>query len=103
MTAAPNMNDQPQTKNPSPPVPPLSDDGFGEFRPARILVVDDQPANVQIIGAMLGALGHEIVPAADGLTAIKRIAMRPPDLILLDLLMPVMDGFDCARPRFWRH
>ena len=97
MTAAPNMNDQPQTKNPSPPVPPLSDDGFGEFRPARILVVDDQPANVQIIGAMLGALGHEIVPAADGLTAIKRIAMRPPDLILLDLLMPVMDGFEVCR------
>src|SRR5580704_15507201 len=68
-----------------------------ELRPARILVVDDQPANIQIIGAMLGALGHEIVPAPDGATALKRIAMRAPDLILLDLLMPMMDGFEVCR------
>jgi two-component system sensor histidine kinase/response regulator len=62
------------------------------------LVVDDQPANIQIIGSMLGSLGHEIVPASDGATALKRIAMRAPDLILLDLLMPVMDGFEvCAK------
>ena len=65
--------------------------------PARILVVDDQPANIQILGTMLGAQGYEIVPAGDGFTALKRIAMRPPDLILLDLLMPVMDGFEVCR------
>src|SRR5580704_5835993 len=76
----------------------LPDNGVAdEFHPARILVVDDQPANIQIIGAMLGALGHEIVPAADGMTALKRIAMRAPDLILLDLLMPGMDGFEVCR------
>ncbi len=69
----------------------------GELLPSRILVVDDQPANIQILGAMLGALGHEIVPASDGVTALKRIAMRAPDLILLDLLMPVMDGFEVCR------
>ena len=68
-----------------------------EARPARILVVDDQASNIQILGAMLGALGHEIVPASDGATALKRIAVRPPDLILLDLLMPVMDGFEVCR------
>jgi two-component system sensor histidine kinase/response regulator len=72
--------------------------GFpAESRPARILVVDDQPANIQILGAALGALGHEIVPAADGATALKRLAVRPPDLILLDLLMPGMDGFEVCR------
>jgi two-component system sensor histidine kinase/response regulator len=71
--------------------------GLAESRPARILVVDDQPANIQILGVMLGAQGHEIVPAGDGLTALKRIALRPPDLILLDLLMPVMDGFEVCR------
>jgi len=60
--------------------------------PARILVVDDQPANVQIVGAVLGNLGHEIIPAEDGPTALKRVKLRPPDLILLDLLMPGMDG-----------
>jgi two-component system sensor histidine kinase/response regulator len=68
-----------------------------ETHPARILVVDDQAANVQILGTMLGAQGYEIVPAADGLTALKRIAVRPPDLILLDLLMPAMDGFEVCR------
>jgi two-component system sensor histidine kinase/response regulator len=63
-----------------------------EASPARILVVDDQPANLQIVGSMLGNLGHEIIPAEDGATALKRVALRPPDLILLDLLMPGMDG-----------
>ena len=63
-----------------------------EFQPARILVVDDQPANIQIVGAVLGKLGHEIIPAADGPTALKRVALRMPDLILLDLLMPGMNG-----------
>lgn len=58
----------------------------------RILVVDDQPANIQIVGSVLGNLGHEIIPAEDGPTALKRVALRPPDLILLDLLMPGMDG-----------
>jgi two-component system, sensor histidine kinase and response regulator len=65
--------------------------------PARILVVDDQPANVQIVGSVLGKLGHEIVPAADGATALKRLAVRAPDLILLDVLMPDMDGFEVCR------
>ena len=68
--------------------------------PSRILVVDDQPANIQVVGSVLGKLGHEIVPASDGPTALKRIAVRPPDLILLDLLMPGMDGFEvCKRLR----
>ncbi len=63
-----------------------------EVQPARILVVDDQPANIQIVGAVLGKLGHEIIPASDGATALKRVALRMPDLILLDLLMPGMNG-----------
>jgi two-component system sensor histidine kinase/response regulator len=82
---------------PSPALTPLPDAGAAELRPARILVVDDQPANIQIIGAILGPFGHEIVPASDGVTALKRLAARPPDLILLDLLMPVMDGFEVCR------
>lgn len=67
---------------------------LNEVQPARILVVDDQPANVQIVGAVLGKLGHEIIPASDGATALKRVALRMPDLILLDLLMPGMNGFE---------
>ena len=46
---------------------------------ARILVVDDQPGNLQIVGAVLGKLGCEIMPATDGATALKRVALRPPD------------------------
>ena len=65
--------------------------------PARILVVDDQPANIQMVGAALGNLGHEIIPAADGVTALRRMELRPPDLILLDLLMPGMDGIEVCQ------
>src|ERR1035441_10413654 len=65
--------------------------------PARILVVDDQPANIQVVGSVLGKLGYEIIPALDGPTALKRAAMHPPDLILLDLLMPGMDGCEVCR------
>jgi two-component system sensor histidine kinase/response regulator len=78
-----------------------------ESPPARILVVDDQPANVQIVGSVLGNLGHEIIPAEDGATALKRVALRLPDLILLDLLMPGMDGCQvCAQLKAnpaWQH
>lgn len=61
---------------------------------ARILVVDDQSSNIQVVGLILGTLGHEIVPASDGVTALKRVAALVPDLILLDLLMPGMSGRD---------
>src|SRR6267142_6954464 len=70
---------------------------FYETQPARILVVDDQPANIQIVGSVLGKLGFEIIPAADGATALKRVALRTPDLILLDLLMPGMGGIEVCR------
>jgi len=66
-------------------------------RSARILVVDDQPANIQILGNILGKLGYEIVPASDGPTALRRLAVRRPDLILMDLLMPGMDGCEVCR------
>ena len=78
----------PAEQNSASPVPAW----LSEVPPSRILVVDDQPANIQIVGAVLGKLGHEIIPASDGATALKRVALRMPDLILLDLLMPGMNG-----------
>ena len=62
-----------------------------------LLVVDDQESNIQIVGAALGKLGFEILPATGGLQAFQRLAVRLPDLILLDLLMPEMDGFEVCR------
>lgn len=60
-------------------------------------MVDDQEQNIQIVGATLGRLGFEIIPATSGGQALKRLALRQPDLILLDLLMPDIDGFEVCR------
>src|ERR1700747_3238885 len=68
-----------------------------EINAGCLLVVDDQESNIQIVGAALGKLGFEILPASGGLQAIQRLAVRRPDLILLDLLMPEMDGFEVCR------
>jgi adenylate cyclase len=65
--------------------------------PARILVVDDLPENVRLLEAVLGARGYEVVSAADGLTALERVESASPDLVLLDVVMPGMDGYAVCR------
>ncbi len=65
-------------------------------RPLRILVVDDDPAMVGAITALVGTEGHQVITAYDGLTAIKRFREESPDLVLLDLAMPGPDGFTVA-------
>ena len=70
---------------------------FMETNAGCLLVVDDQEVNIQVVGAVLGKLGFEILPATNGPQALKRLAARRPDLILLDLLMPDMDGFELCR------
>jgi two-component system KDP operon response regulator KdpE len=62
-------------------------------RPLRILVVDDDPAMVGAITALVGTEGHQVVTAYDGLTAVRRYREESPDLVLLDLAMPGPDGF----------
>jgi len=59
----------------------------------RILVVDDDPAMVGAITALVGTEGHQVVTAYDGLTAVRRWREELPDLVLLDLAMPGPDGF----------
>jgi adenylate cyclase len=64
----------------------------------RILVVDDIPANVELLEALLGADGYDICTAFNGEEALQRVAESDPDLILLDVMMPGMNGFEvCAR------
>ena len=65
-------------------------------RPLRILVVDDDPAMVGAITALVGTEGHQVITAYDGLTAVKRFRDEHPDLVLLDLAMPGPDGFTVA-------
>jgi len=60
---------------------------------AKILVVDDEPDILLMLRMALEDDGHEIVMAADGEMALARIAEHSPDLVVLDLMMPVLDGF----------
>src|SRR3970040_838818 len=65
-------------------------------RPLRILVVDDDPAMVGAINALVGTGGHRVTPASEGVTASRRFREEHPDLVLLDLAMPGPDGFTVA-------
>ena len=64
---------------------------------ARILVVDDIEANVRLLEAKLTAEYYEVVTAADGMQALAAAAEHDPDIILLDVMMPGMDGFEVCR------
>jgi DNA-binding response OmpR family regulator len=68
----------------------------GSARALRILVVDDDPAMVGAITALVGTEGHQVITAYDGLTAVKRFREERPDIVLLDLAMPGPDGFTVA-------
>src|SRR5690606_9870991 len=59
-----------------------------------VMVVDDQESNVRLVGTVLTQAGFEVVPAMSGEQALKRASAAPPDLVLLDMLMPGMNGID---------
>ena len=62
-----------------------------------ILIVDDNPTNLQVMLRLLSDSGRRVLIAEDGPSAIEQIAHVPPDLILLDVMMPVLDGFETCR------
>ena len=64
---------------------------------SRILVVDDTPANIQALAGTLRDKGYQISVATNGRQALDVLARVPPDLILLDVMMPEMDGFETCR------
>jgi len=66
-------------------------------RPCTILVVDDTPTNLRVVVECLEGLGHTVVIAQDGEEGLQRAAFVRPDLILLDVLMPGMDGLETCR------
>ena len=64
---------------------------------ARILVADDNPANVKLLEDLLGFHGYEVEVARDGDAALAAVRRRTPDLLLLDVLMPGLDGYEVCR------
>ena len=64
---------------------------------AKILIVDDEPVNRDILIAFLDDSGHELIEAGNGQEALDQVAKHAPDLLLLDIMMPELDGFEVIR------
>ena len=64
---------------------------------ARILVADDDPLSIKLLNFRLKSLGHDVIFATDGREALEIAAKEKPDLVLLDIMMPVMNGFQVLR------
>jgi len=63
----------------------------------KILVVDDEPRMVQLIGMNLKLEGFEVISAPDGFQALEKVTREMPDMVLLDIMMPDMDGFETLK------
>ncbi|MFD5895267.1 response regulator transcription factor [Streptomyces sp. NPDC060366] len=72
-------------------------DGANGRAPAHVLVVDDDPTVAEVVAGYLDRAGHDVARAADGPSALARFARRRPDLVVLDLMLPGMDGFEVCR------
>src|SRR5215475_14614595 len=62
-----------------------------------ILIVDDEPSNLRILEQLLSRAGYTVVTASDGAEALKRLEASPPDLIILDFMMPELNGLDVLK------
>src|SRR3954453_6122487 len=72
--------------------------GNESFLPAStVMIVDDNPQNVELLQAFLESLPVKIVTATDGVEALEKVVEHNPDLILLDIMMPRMSGFQVCR------
>lgn len=82
-----------------PPAPSAESAANGEsFLPqSTVLIVDDNAQNVELLQAFLESLPVKIVTAIDGVDALEKVAAHNPDLILLDVMMPRMSGFQVCR------
>jgi sigma-B regulation protein RsbU (phosphoserine phosphatase) len=87
-----------ESVNEQPAVPTASVEEKSVARTADILVVDDTPANLQVLTGMLKDRGYKVRPVPSGKLALLAARKAPPDLILLDINMPEMNGYEvCAR------
>ena len=72
-------------------------DAMVELKRPMILVVDDEPTNVELFEAQLSAAGYEVVTAYGGEEALGKVESEKPDLILLDVVMPGLNGFEISK------
>lgn len=66
-------------------------------RAARILIAEDHLDSREALSTLLRALGYDVIDAADGRDAVEQARQHRPELILMDMMMPVMDGFEATR------
>src|SRR5579862_625469 len=90
--------------DPAPAVPaPVSMPGADAANPesffpqSTVLIVDDNPQNVELLQAFLESLPVKLITAGDGVEALRRVEEHHPDLILLDIMMPHMSGFQVCK------
>ena len=72
-------------------------DATMELKGPKILVVDDKPMNVEVLEAQLSVAGYGVVTAYSGEEALEKVESEQPDLILLDVVMPGLNGFDIIK------
>ena len=68
-----------------------------EQRPARVLIADDNPQGVELLEAYLSEADYDIKTAADGEETLRKVRAWQPDVILLDIMMPKISGFEVCK------
>mgnify|MGYP001296074145 CR=1 FL=1 len=63
----------------------------------NVVIIDDNPNNLQVLSGILHDAGYKVRPALSGVIGLRAIAAQPPDLVLLDILMPELDGYETCR------
>src|SRR5215203_1333729 len=80
------------------PVPSPASTNAEQFLPqSTVLIVDDNPQNIELLQAFLESLPVKLITAIDGIDALEKVQQHNPDLILLDIMMPRMSGFQVCR------
>ncbi len=79
---------------------PAVDEAASKTAPARIIVADDDPSSRYLLQSMLSSAGFTVTPVEDGAEALDAARREPPDLVISDILMPQMDGYQLCRE--WR-
>jgi CheY-like chemotaxis protein len=105
MTVSASQSSDSAARPPAPPAAPASAAGEETgtagnesfLSQSTVLIVDDNAQNVELLSAFLESLSVKIVTAADGVEALEKVAEHNPDLILLDIMMPRMSGFQVCK------